>query len=91
MRAGGAGNKALLLLEGRGQSYIQDRGVSRWDTCAAQAVLEAHGGCLAKLAAFAAAEADAPLATALATYRYRPGEVNADFEPGLAALTVRVS
>ena len=91
VRAGGAGNKALLLLEGRGQSYIQDRGVSRWDTCAAQAVLEAHGGCLAKLAAFAAAEADAPLATALATYRYRPGEVNADFEPGLAALTVRVS
>ena len=91
VRAGGAGNKALLLLEGRGQSYIQDRGVSRWDTCAAQAVLEAHGGCLAKLSAFAAAEADAPLATALATYRYRPGEVNADFEPGLAALTVRVS
>ena len=26
VRAGGAGNKALLLLEGRGQSYIQERG-----------------------------------------------------------------
>jgi len=71
----------LLLLEGRGQSYIQDRGVSRWDTCAAQAVLEAHGGCLAKLSAFAAAE------SSLASYRYLPSETNADFEPGLALLS----
>ena len=84
VRAGGAGNKVLLLLEGKGQSYIQDRGVSRWDTCAAQAVLEAHGGCLAKLAAFAASpEAE----SSLATYRYVPSETNADFEPGLASLT----
>ncbi|EOD27438.1 hypothetical protein EMIHUDRAFT_457163 [Emiliania huxleyi CCMP1516] len=51
VRAGGAGNKALLLLEGEASCYIQDRGVSRWDSCAAQAVLEAHGGCFAKLAA----------------------------------------
>ena len=29
VRAGGAGNKALLLLEGKGSCYIQDRGVSR--------------------------------------------------------------
>ena len=34
--AGGAGNKALLLLELPSACYIQDRGVSRWDTCAAQ-------------------------------------------------------
>ena len=33
---GGAGNKALGILEGRGACYIQDRGVKRWDTCAAQ-------------------------------------------------------
>ena len=83
VRAGGAGNKVLLLLEGKGQSYIQDRGVSRWDTCAAQAVLEAHGGCLTKLAAFATAEGE----SSLATYRYLPSETNADFEPGLASLT----
>ena len=83
VRAGGAGNKVLLLLEGKGQSYIQDRGVSRWDTCAAQAVLEAHGGCLAKLAAFATVEAE----SSLVTYRYVPSETNADFEPGLASLT----
>ena len=51
--------------------------MSRWDTCAAQAVLEAHGGCLAKLSAFAAAE------SRLDTYRYVPSATNADFEPGL--------
>jgi hypothetical protein len=35
--------------------YIQDRGVSRWDTCAAEGVLEAHGGRLTKLTAYLAA------------------------------------
>ncbi len=30
VRAGGAGNKMLMLLEGKGGCYIQDRGVSRW-------------------------------------------------------------
>jgi 3'(2'), 5'-bisphosphate nucleotidase len=28
--SGGAGNKMLMLLEGKGSAYIQDRGVSRW-------------------------------------------------------------
>jgi len=50
--AGGCGNKILMLIEGRGTIYIQDRGVSRWDTCAAQAVLEAYGGVLCKLTDF---------------------------------------
>ena len=64
-----------------GTCYIQDRGVSRWDTCAAQAVLEAHGGCFAKLSAFAGGGG------ALANYRYVKGDANVDFEPGLAFLT----
>lgn len=86
VRAGGAGNKALLLLEGVGSCYIQDRGLSRWDSCAAQAVLEAHGGCFAKLSAFAAApEEQGP--PALASYRYLKGDTNADFEPGVPLLT----
>jgi 3'-phosphoadenosine 5'-phosphosulfate (PAPS) 3'-phosphatase len=34
--SGGAGNKMMMLLEGKGCVYIQDRGVSRWDTCGAQ-------------------------------------------------------
>jgi 3'(2'), 5'-bisphosphate nucleotidase len=28
--SGGAGNKMLMLIEGKGSAYIQDRGVSRW-------------------------------------------------------------
>ena len=86
VRAGGAGNKALLLLEGVGSCYIQDRGLSRWDSCAAQAVLEAHGGCFAKLSAFAAA-AQEQGPPALASYRYVKGDTNADFEPGVPLLT----
>ena len=79
-RAGGAGNKMLLLLEGAAACYLQDRGVSRWDTCAAEAVLAAHGGVLVKLSRFAAAQQLAP-------YTYRRTTTNLDVEPGLAALT----
>jgi len=51
-RAGGAGNKMLMLIEGKGEVYIQDRGLSRWDTCAPQAVIEAAGGVCSKLTQF---------------------------------------
>lgn len=80
--AGGAGNKVLLLLEGEGAAYVQDRGLSRWDTCAAQAVLEAHGGVLAQLQPFEARGE-------VIGYTYRPSSVgsNSDFEPGVARLT----
>ena len=37
--SGGAGNKMLMLLEGKGDCYIQDRGISRWDTCGAQVII----------------------------------------------------
>lgn len=47
--SGGAGNTMLMLLEKKGKAYIQDRGVSRWDTAGAQAVIEVHGGVLCKL------------------------------------------
>lgn len=77
--SGGAGNKMLLLLEGKGAAYIQDRGVSRWDTCGAQAVLEAHGGALCKLSSF--------LQGGAAGYTYLASDLNLDFEPGAATLT----
>ncbi len=80
VRSGGAGNKMLMLLEGKGATYIQDRGVSRWDTAGAQAVLEAHGGTLSKLTAFARDQT-------LDSYRYLKSATNLDFEPGVAALT----
>ena len=37
VKAGGVGNKVMCLLEGKAECYIQDRGVCRWDTAAAQA------------------------------------------------------
>ena len=78
--AGGAGNKMLMLLEGKGTAYIQDRGVSRWDTSGAQAVIEAYGGKLSKLTTFMNSKE-------LASYTYLKSDVNLDFEPGVANLT----
>jgi 3'-phosphoadenosine 5'-phosphosulfate (PAPS) 3'-phosphatase len=79
--SGGAGNKMLMLLEGKGNCYIQDRGVSRWDTCGAEAVIEAYGGTLNKLSTFALNNKQ------LSGYTYRKSTVNTDFVPGLSSLT----
>ena len=90
--AGGAGNKGLLVLEEPSACYIQDRGVSRWDSCAAQAVLEAKGGLMVQLQPFvngALAEGGGASASSvvLTPYTYRKGKVNADFVPGASRLT----
>ena len=66
--------------EGKGSAYIQDRGVSRWDTAAAQAILEAHGGCLGKLTSFARTGT-------IESYTYLKSETNRDFEMGMSNLT----
>eukprot|EP00656_Telonema_subtile_P014229 TRINITY_DN17261_c0_g1_i2.p1 TRINITY_DN17261_c0_g1~~TRINITY_DN17261_c0_g1_i2.p1 ORF type:complete len:397 (-),score=109.19 TRINITY_DN17261_c0_g1_i2:128-1318(-) len=81
VRAGGAGNKTLLLLEGKASCYIQDRGVSRWDTCAAEAVLEAHGGVLLQLHGLLQESEQRN------QYTYLQSESNTDFVPDVAALT----
>jgi 3'(2'), 5'-bisphosphate nucleotidase len=80
VKSGGAGNKMLMLLEGKGTAYIQDRGVSRWDTAAAQAVIEAHGGVLSKLTSFVENHE-------LSSYTYLKSTINLDFEPGVPTLT----
>ena len=93
IRAGGAGNKMLLLLESSLQSasaksditknsmlYIQDRGLSRWDTCAAEAVLEAFGGKIIKLTSLQSGDVSG-------RYTYLASENNLDFVPGSARLT----
>lgn len=49
VQSGGAGNKILMLLENKADIYLSDRGVSRWDTCAGEAILRASGGGLYKL------------------------------------------
>ena len=87
--SGGAGNKMLMLLEGKGSAYIQDRGVSRWDTCAAQACIEAYGGVLCKLTSFIAStegHVEAPMASTHYTYLQSP--TNLDFTAGSASLTM---
>lgn len=70
----------MMLLEGKGGAYIQDRGVSRWDTSAAQAVIEANGGILSKLTKFVDSKT-------LESYTYLKSDLNLDFEPGVANLT----
>ena len=79
IKSGGAGNKMMLLLEksincNDGDSgsflYIQDRGVSRWDTCAAEACLDAFGGYLTKLDPYSPNEE---------RYTYLASNTNLDF------------
>lgn len=82
--AGGAGNKALLVLEEESACYIQDRGLCRWDTCAAQAVLEAHGGLLVKLHPLVSGDASLP--PRLEPYKYLASDHPDDFVPNVSRL-----
>jgi len=97
VKAGGAGNKVLMLLEGKGGIYLQDRGVSRWDTCGAESVLEAHGGQLFKLSSVthpSASVTETKEETKEGTkeggnnkYTYLVTDTNLDFIPSLPSLT----
>ncbi|CAH1972508.1 unnamed protein product [Acanthoscelides obtectus] len=45
VRVGGAGHKALLVIEGLCHAYVfASNGCKKWDTCGPEAVLEAAGG-----------------------------------------------
>ncbi|KAL7468450.1 hypothetical protein ACHAXS_008675 [Conticribra weissflogii] len=76
-----------------GKLYIQDRGVSRWDTCAAEACLEAFGGRLLKLSTVLEFAGHEPVNVEHATqpgndcYTYLASKTNLDFTPGTATLT----
>eukprot|EP01063_Lacrimia_lanifica_P021752 TRINITY_DN2929_c0_g5_i1.p1 TRINITY_DN2929_c0_g5~~TRINITY_DN2929_c0_g5_i1.p1 ORF type:complete len:407 (+),score=130.16 TRINITY_DN2929_c0_g5_i1:108-1223(+) len=83
LKAGGVGNKVLMLLEGRGDVFFLDRGVSRWDTCAAEAVLRGYGGGFARLHGFLSG---APPGECTG-YTYVKGACNTNFTPGLAAIS----
>lgn len=99
VKAGGAGNKMLLLLERSLQLieedydgtpknsmvYIQDRGVSRWDTCGAEAVLRAFGGDILKLTSMESNGTSIQGRTS--RYTYLASDTNLDFLPGSAHLT----
>lgn len=50
LRVGGAGYKVLQLLEGKAHAYVfASPGCKKWDTCAPEAVLAAHGGRLTSI------------------------------------------
>lgn len=47
LRVGGAGNKVLLVIEGKAHVYLfPSAGCKKWDTCGPEAVLRANGGIL---------------------------------------------
>lgn len=47
IRVGGAGNKVLMVIEGKADVYVYvTSGTKKWDTCAGEALLKARGGCL---------------------------------------------
>ena len=47
LRAGGAGNKVLFVIEGKADAYVfPSSGCKKWDTCAPEAILRAKGGIL---------------------------------------------
>mmetsp|Transcript_25604 Transcript_25604/g.24468 ORF Transcript_25604/g.24468 Transcript_25604/m.24468 type:complete len:442 (-) Transcript_25604:70-1395(-) len=77
-----SGNRALMLLEGKAGAYIRDTGgFAKWDCSGPQAVLEAYGGCMAKLPKFL-------LNKELESYTYLKSKVNLDFEPNKIVLTL---
>ena len=78
LRVGGAGNKVMMLIEGLGRCYILDRGTSRWDTCAAEAILRARGGKFWKLNEFLGSSIPPE-----GGYTYLKSSVNLDYEPSV--------
>lgn len=47
IRAGGCGNKTMMVLEGKVDAYVfPSPGTKKWDTCAADAIIRANGGLL---------------------------------------------
>lgn len=77
-----SGNRAMMLLEGKGGAYIRDTGgFAKWDTSAANAVLEAYGGCMAKLPKFLEDQT-------LESYTHLKTTKNLDFNPNQVHLTL---
>jgi len=82
VRSVASGNRAMMLLEGKGGAYIRDTGgFAKWDTSAPTAVLEAYGGTMSKLPPFLE---DA----SLMPYTHLKTTKNLDFVPGQSTLTL---
>lgn len=79
---GGAGNKILVLMEGKASAFITDKPLNRWDTCGPEAVLEAFGGMLVKLSSVLADPSSITQGSVppSARYTYLQAERNLDLE-----------
>jgi len=68
-----SGNRVLMLVEGKAGAYIRDTGgFAKWDTSGPQAVLEAHGGVMAKLPEFLDDKS-------MVSYTHLKTKINSDF------------
>lgn len=77
-----SGNRVLMLVEGKAGAYIRDTGgFAKWDTSGPQAVLEAHGGVMAKLPEFLDDKS-------MISYTHLKTEVNLDFCKRSVGLTL---
>ena len=77
-----SGNRAMMLLEGKGGAYIRDTGgFAKWDTSAPTAVIEAYGGTMSKLPPFLDDGS-------LIGYTHLKSGKNLDFMPGQSTLTL---
>lgn len=77
-----SGNRALMLVEGKAGAYIRDTGgFCKWDTSGPQAVVEAYGGCFAKLPDFLEDKE-------LTSYTHLKSSTNRDFCKRTVGLTL---
>lgn len=77
-----SGNRVLMLVEGYAGAYIRDTGgFAKWDTSGPQAVLEAHGGIMAKLPSFLEDKS-------MVSYTHLKTELNLDFTKKQVELTL---
>ena len=77
-----SGNRVLMLVEGKAGAYIRDTGgFAKWDTSGPQAVLEAHGGVMAKLPEFLDNKT-------LVSYTHLKTKLNLDFCKRTVGLTL---
>mmetsp|Transcript_29210 Transcript_29210/g.48261 ORF Transcript_29210/g.48261 Transcript_29210/m.48261 type:complete len:411 (-) Transcript_29210:68-1300(-) len=77
-----SGNRVLMLVEGKAGAYIRDTGgFAKWDTSGPQAVLEAHGGVMAKLPEFLKDKT-------MESYTHLKSDLNLDFCKRSVGLTL---
>ena len=93
IKAGVVVTKPCCYWKGKADVYVQDGGMSRWDTCAPEAVVKAAGGCFYRLDGVVqpTSEKDEEPSEAdrkgLMSYQYKVSTENADFVAGISNIS----